>query len=66
MGVKPSEDINSKVITDGGALLWSCNWTKGEKLSKIFQTYIDIWRKMNIDSVVFDGYKKLSKDATHI
>ena len=40
-GVKPSENADSEIIVDEGALLQSCSWTKGEKFSKIFEMYID-------------------------
>ena len=55
-------------FADGGTLLWSCNWTKGETFSKIFAMYKDSCRKFtefNIKTVVFDGYNKSTKDATH-
>ena len=64
-GVKPTENTESEVVADGGALLWLCNWRKGEKFSKIFDLYIDKCRKFNINTVVFDGYNKSTKDATH-
>ena len=35
-GVKPAENTESEIVADRGALLWLCNWKKGEKLSKIF------------------------------
>ena len=39
--VKPTENTDSGIIVDEGALLQPCNWTKGEKFSKIFEMYID-------------------------
>ena len=65
-GVKPSENRESEIAADGGALLWLCNWKKGEKFSKIFDMYIDKCRqKFNINTDVFHGYNKSTKDATH-
>ena len=43
--------------------MWLCNWKKGEKFRKIFDMHIDKCRKFN--TVVFDGYNKSTKDATH-
>ena len=40
-GVKPSKSTDSQIIADEGAILQTCNWTKGEKFSKIFEMYID-------------------------
>ena len=64
-GVKPTENTESEVVADGGALLWLCNWRKGEKFSKIFDLYIDKCRKFNINTVVFDGYNKLTKERSN-
>ena len=57
-GVKPTENTESKIAADGGALLWLYN-------SKIFGLYIDKCRKFNINIVLFNGYNKLTKDAAH-
>ena len=54
-GLKPTENIESEIVADGGALSWLCNWKKGEKFSKIFNMYIDKCTKFNINAVVFDG-----------
>ena len=32
--VKPTENTESEIIADGGALLWLCYWRKREKLAK--------------------------------
>ena len=64
-GVNPTENTESKIFPDGGALLWLCNWRKGEKFSKIFDLHVDKCRKFNINTVVFDQYNKSTKDATH-
>ena len=53
--LKPTENTESKIVADGGALLWLCNWRKGEECSKIFDLYIDKCRKFNINTVVLDG-----------
>ena len=45
-GVKPTENTESKIVADGGAVLWLCNWKKGEKFSKIFDLYIDKCRSL--------------------
>ena len=78
--VKPTENTESKIFADGGALFWLCNWRKGEQCSKIFDLNIDKCRKFNINTVVFDGLYpsnttilnflhlsiyKSTKDATH-
>ena len=63
--VKPPENTESEIVADGGAVLCLCNWRKGEKFRKIFDLYIDKCRKFNINTVVFDGYNKSTKDATH-
>lgn len=39
--VKPNKNTVSEIIADGGALLWSCNSTKEEKVSKILEVFID-------------------------
>ena len=64
-GVKPTENTESETVADGGAVFWLCNWRKGEKFSKIFDLYIDKCREFNINTVVFDGYNKSTKNATH-
>ena len=64
-GVKSTENTENKFIADGGALLLLCNWKKGGKFSKIFDMYINKCSKFNINTVVFDGYNKLTKNATH-
>ena len=64
-GVKPTENTESEIVADGGALLWLCNWRKGEKFRKIFDLYIDKCRKFNINTVVFDGYNKLTKERSN-
>lgn len=53
------------VVADGGALLWSTNWSKNEKFSKIFHRYINKVKELSVDTVVFDGYQSSTKDATH-
>ena len=60
-GVKPSENIDSKIIADECALLQLYKWTKGEKFSKIFEMYIDRCEKFNFNTVVFNWYNKLLK-----
>ena len=52
-------------MADGGALLWSCNWSKNEKFRTIFQKYVAKCRFLKINIIVFDGYNKSTKDATH-
>ena len=59
--VKPTENTDSGIIVDEGALVQPCNWTKGEKFSKIFEMYIDRWKKFNINTVVFNWYNKSLK-----
>ena len=62
-GVRPTENTESEIVADVGALLWLCNWRKGEKFSKMFDLYIDKCRKFNINTVVSDGYNKSTKDT---
>ena len=64
-GVKPTKNTESKIVADGGALLWLCNRKKGEKFRKIFEMYIHKCRKFNINTVVFDGYNKLTKERSN-
>ena len=64
-GVRPTESSDSKVVEDGGALLWSCNWSKGDTFSKLFQMYINKCKMFGASVVVFDGYETSSKKATH-
>ena len=63
--IAPREVSDGKIVADGGALLWCCNWTKHEKFSKIFQKYVDKCRHLRINIIVFDGYASSTKDATH-
>ena len=60
-GVKPSENIDSKIIADECPVLQLYKWTKGEKFSKIFEMHIDRCRKFNFNTVVFNWYNKLLK-----
>ena len=43
-------------ILDGGALLWLCDWRKGEKFLDIFDRYIQKCKELHASLVVFDGY----------
>ena len=63
--VRLSKSTDSEVVVDGGAFLWSWNWSKGNTLSKIFQVYIRKCKRLGASVVLFDGYKASLKDATH-
>ena len=52
-------------VTDGGALLWSWNWSINENFRKIFQKYIDKCLMEKFDAVVFDGYISSTKNITN-
>jgi 5'-3' exonuclease len=60
-----TQESSGKVVADGGALLWLCNWQKNEKFRTIFQQYVAKCHSLKINIVVFDGYSKSTKDATH-
>ena len=64
-GVRPGENTDSKVVVDGGALLWSRNWSKGDTFSRIFQMYINKYQRFGASAVAFDGCEASTKDATH-
>ena len=60
--VLPStQESPGKVVADGGALLWSCNWSKNDKFRTIFQKYVAKCRFLKINIIVFDGYKNQLK-----
>ena len=63
--VPSTQESSGKVVADGGALLWSCNWSKNEKFRTIFQQYVPKCRFLKINVIVFDGYNKSTKDAIH-
>jgi hypothetical protein len=51
-------------VVDGGALLWCCNWNKGETFANIFDKYIKFLNYLKVNVVVFDGYEQSTKDTT--
>ena len=59
-----SEGSDCIRVADGGALLWSCNWSKNENFRKIFQKYINKCLMEKYDAVVFDWYISSTKDGT--
>lgn len=52
-------------VTDGGALLWSWNWSINENFRKIFQKYINKCLMEKFDAVVFDRYISSTKNITN-
>ena len=62
-GIKPTVNTESKIVADGGGLLWFCNWRKGEKFSKKFDLYMDKCRKFNINPIQDGGDGGRSKKA---
>lgn len=64
-GVSPVESQGTVRVADGGALLWCCDWKKGESFNVIFQKYSNFLRHLGIHTIVFDGYELSTKDATH-
>ena len=60
-----NEQLQTFTVMDGGALLWLCDWKKGEKFSKIFSKYEKICNGLGVNAIVFDGYDQEStKDST--
>ena len=57
---------NSFRIADGGALLYCCDWNKGEIFDNIFEKYIQFLNYFKVGVVVFDGYENSTKDTTRI
>ena len=53
-------------VADGGALLYCCDWNKGEIFDNIFEKYIQFLNYLKVSVVVFDGYENSTKDATRI
>lgn len=51
-------------VLDGGALLWVCDWKKGEEFSIIFDRYVRKCRELCASVVVFDGYEESTKAQT--
>ena len=64
-GVSPVESQEAVRVADGGALLWCCDWKKGEPFKTIFQKYSNFLTHLGIHTIVFDGYELSIKDATH-
>ena len=63
--VSVNEPNESKGEVDGGALLWSCMWSKHEKFDTIIQKYISKCKNEKYDVIVFDGYCPSTKDVSH-
>ena len=66
-GVEPyGKDLPSDcmIVLDGGALLFACDWRKGERYENIFTSYVNKCRQFKVDIIVFDGYnEKSTKDS---
>ena len=59
-----SEGSDCIRVAYGEVLLWSCNWSKNDNFSKIFQKYIDKCLMEKFDVIVFDGYIFSTKSIT--
>ena len=58
------EAPQTRRIVDGGALLWCCDWKKDETFEIIFRRFSQFLLHVEIDIIVFDSYKILTKDST--
>ena len=52
-GVRLSGSTESKAVVEGGVLLWSCNWSKGDTFSKIFQKYVNKCKRLGASIIIF-------------
>ena len=55
---------NEYRVLDGGALLWVCDWKKGEKFEIILDRYVQKCKELHAAVVVFDGYESSTKAKT--
>ena len=59
-------DLNTKLIIDGGWLLYQCSFTPGETFGSIAHKYVTYVKNFQKDvSIVFDGYQSSPKDHDH-
>ena len=59
--VNSVEAPQTRRIVDGGALLWCCDWKKDETFEIIFRRFSQFLLHLEIDIIVFDGYKMLTR-----
>ena len=55
--VEPREVVGSKAVAYDKASLWSCYLPKNENLKKILKRYVEKFKKLHVDIVVFDRYE---------
>ena len=63
--VKIDDERQVTKVADGGALLWCCNWKRGETFENIFEMFANFSQFLKINTVLFDGYSLSTKYATH-
>ena len=64
---EPVDLAGYKIVLDGGALLWTCDWKKGETFESICMKYVRKCQCLGANFVVFDGYEQTStKSDTQI
>ena len=59
------EELQAIRVSDGGALLWCCNWKRNETFQTIVERYAAFLKFLKVNTVVSDGYSLSTKDATH-
>ena len=55
--VEPREVAGSKATAYDEVSLFSCFMSKNENFKTIFKRYIEKFKKLHVDIVVFDGYE---------
>ena len=55
------ESDEKEIVADGGALLWTVDWKRGEKFEEIFNKYTNKCKLIGAKNLVFDGYEKSTK-----
>ena len=64
--LKPDYIKHHNKVLDGGALLWACDWKKGELYGNIFMKYVKKCKVLGATIVVFDGYESSTKSETQV
>ena len=62
--VATTQEIDSTKITDGGALLWCCDWKEGKLFREICQNYVNPLHKLKISVIVLNEYPLSTKDKS--
>ena len=58
--------VATKLVIDGGWLLYQCSYVSGETYVNIAKKYLRLVKDVNKDiTVVFNGYKPSPKDHDH-